>query len=311
MQDADSDIEDADVPTVSTDERSPAWSKSFRGGCCSNCGSDGKKEWHTRMGHEQLEMLCEACYGLKDLYKGKKLALGPATGQRRTGAALAPVPEIQSTSSKAAVVKQKKRKAEESEHPTAEEEVTVMDECFEDTSIQQSSPEWSKTEKTGGCCKQCGKNGRREWHMRHYGGERQMLCDACYAVRHSFIGTSQTTKPTERRLVPEFDGAFEEVDSAKLSLSMHRSAKQVKPTRSDDDQSSGAKVHGSGHLNSFHGVKQHPTPRGNDCNFNPHLVPGNVDGKQYMVIDNETVAEISVKLTVPLPLPPIVGIHST
>ena len=62
---------------------------------------------------------------------------------------------------------------------------------------------------------------------------------------------------------------------------------------------------------SFHGVKQHPTPRGNDCNFNPHLVPGNVDGNQYMVIDNETVAEISVKLTVPLPLPPIVGIHST
>ena len=311
MQDADSDIEDADVPNVSTDERSPAWSKSFRGGCCSNCGSDGKKEWHTRMGHGPLEMLCEACYGLKDLYKGKKLALGPATGQRRTGAALAPVPEIQSTSSKAAVVKQQKRKAEEFVHPAAEEEVTVMDECFEDTSIQHSSPKWSKTEKTGGCCKQCGKNGRREWHMRHYERERQMLCDACYAVRHSFIGTSQTTKPTERRLVPEFDGAFEEVDSAKLSLSMHRSAKQVKPTRSDDGQSSGAKVHGSGHLNSFHGVKQHPTPRGNHCDSNPHLVPGKVDGKQYMVNDDETVAQICVKLMVRLPLPPIDGIRST
>jgi hypothetical protein len=62
---------------------------------------------------------------------------------------------------------------------------------------------------------------------------------------------------------------------------------------------------------SFHGVKQHPTPRGNHCDSNPHLVPGKVDGKQYMVNDDETVAQICVKLMVRLPLPPIVGIRST
>ena len=33
-------------------------------------------------------------------------------------------------------------------HPAAEEEVTVTDECFEERSFQQSSPEWSKMEKT-------------------------------------------------------------------------------------------------------------------------------------------------------------------
>jgi hypothetical protein len=110
---------------------------------------------------------------------------------------------MQSTSSKAAVVQQQKRKAEEFVHPAAEEEVTVIDKCFAETSIQQSSPEWSKTAKTGGCCNQCGKDGRREWHMRHYERERQMLCDACYAVRHSLIGTSQANKPTEWRPVPD------------------------------------------------------------------------------------------------------------
>ena len=301
VQDADSDVGDLDVTMPPSEEGSPAWFKINQGGCCGFCGADGKKDWHARRVQGQLEMLCDKCYERKHLYKGTKLALGAQTG-RRASTAPAPPPEMQSKSIKTGVAKQQKRKAEEAGHSEKEQEVAVMDDCVEDTS-ESSSPEWPRTEKKGGCCKQCGMTGKREWRVREYEGERQMLCDACYPVRGTFIGTSQINKRTERQLAPEFE-ASEELECTKHAVSMARSVKQPKQpkaTRSDDVRPSLHKMSDSTDTDVFHGVKRFPAPCGDDYCVNPRLAPGKVEGNEYMAIENETVAEISAKLKVPSP----------
>ena len=102
---------DADVTMPATEEGSSARSRSKQSeqGGCGKCGGlNGKKrEWNARK-LDTCELLCDKCYKyhLEGSCEDSKLAFVPATGRRRASAAPAPVQEMQTTSSKTAVVKQ-------------------------------------------------------------------------------------------------------------------------------------------------------------------------------------------------------------
>jgi hypothetical protein len=78
----------ADTPTgmqavrgAHTVEQSGSWQLVTRGGCCRQCGLMGERQWHIRGSGDDLHMLCERCFGLRDLYVGKRLDAMAQLGQ--------------------------------------------------------------------------------------------------------------------------------------------------------------------------------------------------------------------------------------
>ena len=90
------------VHRVPAAEQSGNWQLVSRGGCCRQCGLMGERQWNIRASGDDVHMLCERCFALRDLYVGKRLdamaQLGlpptlihapvsaPSAGQQRTKA---------------------------------------------------------------------------------------------------------------------------------------------------------------------------------------------------------------------------------